>query len=107
MKFYCIADEDTVRGFQLAGIAGEAVVSAPDAGAAIRKAMTRADCGVIILTSRIADFIRPLIEQLRHECEQPLILEITGPEGDSSQHKNLRQLVQEAVGIHIDQEKGN
>ena len=29
MKFYCIADADTVRGFRLAGIAGQVVTTAP------------------------------------------------------------------------------
>jgi len=36
VKFYCIGDEDTVRGFRLAGIEGQVVVSPEEAAAALR-----------------------------------------------------------------------
>ena len=107
MKFHCIADEDTVRGFRLAGVSGDAVSAAPEAAAALHAAAGRPDCGVIILTDKIANAIRPLVEQLRFEREQPLIIVIPGPEGAARAGKSLRQLVQEAVGIRLEPEKEN
>jgi V/A-type H+-transporting ATPase subunit F len=107
MKLHCIADEDTVRGFRLAGVSGVAVASAPAAAAAVEAAAMRADCGIIILTGEIAETIRPLVEQIRFERERPLIVEIPGPEGALPGRKSLRQLVQEAVGILIEREKGD
>ena len=107
MKFYCIADEDTVRGFRLAGVSGEVATTAPEAAAAVQAATGRAGCGVIILTENTAASIRPLVEQIRSERERPLIVEIPGPEGSARERKSLRQLVQEAVGIHLEPEKGN
>ena len=105
MKLHCIADEDTVRGFRLAGVPGEVAASASEAAVAV-EAAARADCGVLIITETIANTIRPLVDEIRFEREHPLIVEIPGPEGASLGRKSLRQLVQEAVGIRIEPEKG-
>ncbi len=104
MKFHCIADEDTVRGFRLAGVDGEAVATAAEAGAAVERALQRPDIGVLLLTDVIAAEIRPLVDEVRLEREQPLIAEIPGPEGPMPGRKTLRQFVQEAVGIRVGQE---
>jgi V/A-type H+-transporting ATPase subunit F len=106
MIMICIADEDTVRGFRLAGVPGEVVSTATEATTAVEAAATQPDCGVIILTEKIAGTIRPLVDQIRFERERPLIVEIAGPEGEAPGRKSLRQLVQEAVGIHLEPEKG-
>ena len=107
MKFHCIADEDTVRGFRLAGVSGEVATAAPEAAAAVQAATERTDCAILILTEKTADAIRPLLNQIRFERERPLIVEIPGPEGSARERKSLRQLVQEAVGIRLEPEKGN
>ena len=58
MNFYCIADEDTVRGLRLAGVSGRAVATAQEAGAALAAAIADAENGVIILTQDVAVDIR-------------------------------------------------
>ena len=105
MKFYCIADADTVRGFRLAGVAGEAVESAPEAAEALERAARRPGLGLIILTDQVAAGIRDAVDALRMERGQPLVVEIPGPEGRMPGRKTLRQFVQEAVGIRIGQEE--
>lgn len=107
MKPYCIADEDTVRGFRLAGVSGQAVVSALEAAAAVEAALAQGDCGVLILTEPVAGLVQTLVEQIRFERERPLIVEIPGPEGALPGRKSLREIVQEAVGIRLEPEKGN
>ena len=52
-------------------------------------------------TDVIAAEIRPLVDQIRIEREQPLIAEIPGPDGPMPGRKTLRQFVQEAVGIRV------
>ncbi|MGD0745862.1 MAG: V-type ATP synthase subunit F [Verrucomicrobiota bacterium] len=106
MKFYCIADENTVRGFRLAGVSGQAVNTAPEAAVALATAAARRDCAVIILTENVAEGIRAQVERMCFESPQPLIVEIPGPDGPVPGRKSLRQLAQEAVGIHFE-EKGN
>ena len=106
MKFFCIADEDTVRGFRLAGVAGEAVGSPLEAGEALRRAITQPEYAILILTETVAAGVRPLVEALRLERDQPLLVEIPGPEGPAPGHRSLGRLVQEAVGISVDGREG-
>ena len=101
MKFYCIADEDTVRGFRLAGIAGQVVANALQAALALEAAAARADVGIIILTGKIAGGIRDQVDTMRLARTRPLIVEIPGPEGPGTGRKSLREFVQEAVGIRV------
>lgn len=107
MKLYCIADENTVRGFRLAGVDGQVVNSAPQAAAAVETLAARSDCGILILTEKVAANIRPQVDQIRLERSRPLIVEIPGTEGPMPGRKSLRQFVQEAVGIRIGWAKGN
>jgi len=101
VKFFCIADEDTVRGFRLAGIAGQVVNTAEQAAAALQAATTQADCGIIVLTEKVAAGIRQTVEAIRLGRDRPLIVEIPGSEGPLPGRKSLRQFVQEAVGTRV------
>ena len=104
MRFFCIADEDTVRGFRLAGVDGQAVESAHEAADALARAADRPDVGIIILSDAIAGDIRDQVDALRMGRARPLIVEVPGPQGPMPGRKTLRQFVQEAVGIRIGQE---
>lgn len=105
MKFSCIGDEDTVRGFRLAGIEGHVVSSAEEASAALQETVDSANVGVVIITDAVASDIREQVDAVRLECERPLLVEVPGPQGPIEGRKSLRQLVQEAVGIRISQEE--
>ncbi len=101
MNFCCIADEETVRGFRLAGITGHVVATAAQASAALEQAASQTDCGIIILTQQVAATIQHDVEAIRWERDRPLIVEIPGPEGPLLGRKSLRQFVQEAVGMRV------
>ena len=105
MKFFCVADEDTVRGFRLAGVDGQAVATAGEADRAIRRAAGRPDLGILILTDAVAADVRELVDDVRMNRDRPLIVEVPGPQGPMPGRKTLRQLVQEAVGIRLGQEE--
>lgn len=104
MNFHCIADEDTVRGFRLAGVPGRVVSTAEEARQAVDEAARRAEIGILILTDAVAADIRDLVDTIRIERDQPLIVEIPGPDGPMAGRKTLREFVQEAVGIRVSQE---
>ena len=106
MKFYCIADEDTVRGFRLAGVEGRVAKTLKEAETALKEAQEDAHIGVLILTERVAADLRPKVDELRMTRDRPLVVEIPGPGGPMPGHKTLRQFVQEAIGIHIGHEEG-
>ncbi len=107
MKFFCIADEDTVRGFRLAGIEGQTVSTAAETARGLEEAAGRADVGVVVLTEAVADAIREQVDAFRLERERPLLVEIPGPSGPSPGRRGLRQVVQAAVGISVGQEEGS
>ena len=79
MKFCCIGDEETARGFRLAGVASYAVGSAAEAGKALDLAAGSEDCGVIIITKAAADLARARVDEIVLERARPLIAEIAGP----------------------------
>ena len=106
MKFFCIADEDTVRGFRLAGVDGTVVETPAEAADALRRAAGRPDLGIVIITDAVAGDIRTEVDALRMGQGTPLIVEVPGPEGPMPGRKTLREFVQEAVGIRIGQEEG-
>ncbi len=101
MKFFCIADEDTLRGFRLAGIDGRVVTTAEESRRAIEDALRLPDCGIIIITADAADKVRDLVDAVRLERDRPLIIEIPGPRDKPAESKGLRKFVQEAVGIRL------
>jgi V/A-type H+/Na+-transporting ATPase subunit F len=101
VKFYCIADEDTARGFRLAGIVTHVAETAEQARAAVNETTVQPDCGVMIITEKVAAWIRPHIEMIRLTRDRPLIVEIPGPEGPIPGRKSLRAFVQEAVGVSV------
>jgi V/A-type H+-transporting ATPase subunit F len=105
VKFYCIADEDTVRGFRLAGVEGESVLTSHEASDALTRAVKRPNIGIVILTQSVAADIREQVDEIRAERERPLLVEVPGPQGPLPGRKTLRQFVQEAVGIRIGQEE--
>ena len=76
LRFYCIGDEDTARGFRLAGVEGWAVAGASDCGAALDEAAARADCGAIIITKAAAGLARGKVDEIKLERDRPLIVEI-------------------------------
>jgi V/A-type H+/Na+-transporting ATPase subunit F len=104
VKFYCLADEDTVRGFALAGVEGRAVAEPQAAAEALDQACARKDIGIIVMTDVVAQGIRPKIDSIRSGRITPLIVEIPGPKGPMPGRKSLRQSVQEAIGIRLGQD---
>ncbi len=102
MKFYCIADEETVRGFRLAGVEGRVVTSAPEAVEALHQAAARAQYGIILLTQPAGAWMREQVDAFRLERDRPLLVEIPGPDGPLAGRKTLRQLVSSAVGIRVE-----
>ena len=76
LGFYCIGDEDTARGFRLAGVEGRAVTGAGEVSAALEEAAARPDCGVIIITKAVARLARAKVDEIKQERARPLIVEI-------------------------------
>ncbi|MFA6568154.1 MAG: V-type ATP synthase subunit F [Victivallales bacterium] len=104
MKIYCLADEDTVRGFRLAGISGQVVATAEQAETAINQLVSQPEIGLLIITEQLAGNIRGLINTIRLNADRPLIVEIPGPDGPLNDRKTLSQIAKEAVGVNMEAE---
>lgn len=102
MTFRCIADDDTVRGFRLAGVEGEIVATPAEAAAALDRAVGDGATGVVILTRDVANGIRERVRTLRRDFDRPLVVEIPGPLGGAEFAPDLARLVQAAVGIRLE-----
>jgi V/A-type H+/Na+-transporting ATPase subunit F len=104
VRFYCIADEDTVRGFRLAAVEGRVVTTREEAAAALAAAVARKELDILIITDVVAAGIREEVDAIRSGRTHPLIVEIPGPTGPMPGRKSLRDFVQEAVGIRLGQD---
>lgn len=104
MQFHCIGDEDTVRGFRLAGVPGRAVADPAAAAAALAAACAQPDCRIVIVSSPVAASIRDEIETVRLGRDRPLIVEVPGPTESAVPKRSLTDLVQQAVGLRIETE---
>lgn len=102
MRFFCVGDEETVRGFRLAGVDGQVVSSAQQAEEVLTALETDATCGIVILTQTIAHIVPEAVRRFRFSSRPPLLVEVPGPEGPQAGHRSLQQLMQEAMGIRIE-----
>jgi vacuolar-type H+-ATPase subunit F/Vma7 len=104
VQAYCVADEDTVRGFRLAGVPGQAVSTLQETAGAVAAAFERSDCSLLILTEQVAAGLGPRLLALRIERSRPLVVEIPGPRGPASGagRESLRRLVQRVVGTSLE-----
>ncbi len=101
MKYFVIADEDTVLGFRYAGVEGRAVRTPEEARAALAEQVASGLTGIVILTDEIADTIQDEVNRLRFESRTPLIVQIPGPDGPRPGRPDLTAVIREAMGIKV------
>lgn len=101
MKYYVIGDEDAVLGFGLAGVRGRRVRNPAEASEAFREALEDRENGIILVTERIAELIRPQVDRYVFKEDFPLIVEIPDWEGKLSSRPPLREMVNTAIGIKL------
>ena len=101
MNYFIIGDEDTVLGFELVGVPGARAANPKEAEQAFQNALGRRNTGIIVITEAAADMIRPLVDRYVFTLTFPLIVEIPGPEAKKEGRKDIRSLVNEAIGIKI------
>ena len=101
MRYFIIGDEDAVLGFGLVGVEGKAVQNAEQAQAAFSTVLEQSDIGIIIITERIADLIRPQVDRFIFTRNFPLIVEIPDRLGPLEGKPGIREMVNQAIGIKL------
>lgn len=101
MKYVVIGDEDTVLGFGMVGVKGHVVRSADEAEAAFKETLKDQETGIVIITERTAELIRPLVDHYLFTEQFPLIVEIPDRAGKIAGRLSLKEMVNVAIGINI------
>lgn len=101
MKYFVIGDEDTVLGFGLVGVKGVVATTKPEAENSFSEALKNQDIGIVIITEKTAELIRPLVNKYLFTSSFPLIVEIQDRSGKMQGKPGIRQMVNEAIGVKL------
>ena len=104
MKFFVIADKNTVLGFSITGIKGIVANNKEDTIAAIKKAINQKETGIILITERLAKEIKKDINNLlcykKNKCH--LILQIPDvSEAFQGKSHFVEEFVHSALGMKV------
>jgi len=101
MRYSIIGDEDTVLGFGIVGVSGMVVTDSSQAERAFQALLEDKETGIIIITERIADMIRPIVDKYLFAVNFPLVVEIPDRLGTKPGRPGIKELVNKAIGIKI------
>jgi V/A-type H+/Na+-transporting ATPase subunit F len=101
VRYHIIGDDDSVLGFGMIGVPGRAVSNAAQAEEAFKAALADGDVGIIIITERIADLIRPMVDRVLFTGRFPLVVEIPDRGGPMEGKLGIREMVNAAIGVKL------
>ncbi len=101
MKYSIIGDDDTVLGFEMVGVSGRTARNPEEARRAFGEVLADKETAIIIITERVADMIRPLVNKYLFTESFPLIVEIPDRKGRQPNRPGIRELVNAAIGIRL------
>jgi V/A-type H+/Na+-transporting ATPase subunit F len=101
MKYSIIGDEDTVLGFGVVGVSGKVATDPDEAQRAFKAILQEKDTGIIIITERVADMIRPIVDKFLFTSSFPLVVEIPDRNGSKPDKPGIREMVNTAIGIKL------
>ena len=101
MKYSIIGDEDTVLGFGIVGVPGKVAANPDEAKRAFKAILQEKNIGIIIITERIADMIRPMVDKFLFTASFPLVVEIPDRNGSKPGRPGIKEMVNIAIGIKI------
>ncbi|PKL25895.1 MAG: Vacuolar H+transporting two-sector ATPase F subunit [Spirochaetae bacterium HGW-Spirochaetae-3] len=101
MKYFVIGDEDTVLGFGMVGVDGRVAGDVAEAEAAFDAATADPDVGILVVTERAAELIRPRVDRYLFSDTFPLIVEIPDRSGRMTGRPTIRETVNSAIGIKL------
>lgn len=102
MQFYVISDNvDTRMGMRLAGIEGVVVHEPAEVRAALDKAISNPEIGVILMTEKLVKLCEETVYDLKLNRQRPLIVEIPDRHATSQVTTAISRYVEEAIGVKI------
>lgn len=101
MKYSIIGDEDAVLGFGMVGVSGKVAANADEARRAFQAILEDEETGIVIITERVADMIRSIVDKYLFTESFPLIVEIPDRGGSKEGRPGIREMVNAAVGLKL------
>lgn len=101
MKYFVIGDEDTVLGFGMVGVEGVVTGGVAETEAAFDSALENPEIGILVVTERAAELIRPRVDRILFSDTFPLIVEIPDRRGRMAGRPTIREMVNTAIGIKL------
>jgi len=101
MKYSIIGDEDTVLGFRMVGVTGKVATNSDEAKRAFDAMLEDRENCIIIITERVADMIRPIVDKFLFTERFPLIVEIPDRNGPKPGRLGIRETVNAAIGLKL------
>ena len=101
MRYAIIGDEDTVLGFGTVGVHGIIAHNTDEANLAFQELLKNKEISIIIITERLADMIRSLVDKYLFSVSFPLIVEIPDRAGKQPGRPGIKEMVNSAIGLKI------
>jgi V/A-type H+/Na+-transporting ATPase subunit F len=101
VKVLVIGHPEAVLGFSLVGVQGIPVSNADEINHALDEALKVQDIGIILVTEDVSRLIVQRMDYLKLRSTIPLVVEIPGPDGVSTDQPSLSDVLLRAIGIKI------
>jgi V/A-type H+-transporting ATPase subunit F len=102
MKLFLISDNiDTLVGMRLAGIEGCVVHEQAELKTALAKAVNDKEIGILLLTEKFGRDFPELVNKVKLETKQPLIIEVPDRHGTGRKPDFITSYVNEAIGLKV------
>lgn len=101
MRYSIIGDEDTVLGFRMVGVTGKVATNSDEARRAFEAMLEDRENCIIIITERVADMIRSIVDKFLFTESFPLIVEIPDRNGPKPGRLGIRETVNAAIGLKL------
>lgn len=101
MKVLVIGNHEAVLGFSLTGVEGVAVSTPDETNKALDDAFAAGGIGIILITQDVSSQIQARMDQLKQHSAVPLVVEIPGPNGTSTDQPSIGDVLLRAIGVKI------
>ena len=97
-----VADADTVTGFRLGGIKEGYVVETTEEAEEALTNLIKEKTSIIIITEKIGDELREVIEKFTKSSALPMIIEIPDKSGPSERVTDpMMELIKRVIGVEM------
>ncbi len=97
-----IGDVDTVTGFKLGGVKEGYAVESPEEAETTLRNLIKENFSIIIITEKIGDELREVIEGFTKSSALPMIIEIPDKSGPSERAVDpMRDLIKRVIGVEM------